>query len=367
MIEPDTPTLLFKRTVGRGQALEAVRAWWDDRLMARDLRDRARVIECRLKYYPFWRLTACVKGRVEGYRIESNDVTSWEVPTKAALDRDFVWTRAASDTSALGVSYLRNLDGETVLSDAFIGQVTVPEEEGIAEGRRAMERGAQRHSGVPHVTGHKIFLWHPQSTLLIYPFWVVRYLYADRTYFATVDGVTGDLVAGRAPGNLFRRIFAFVAATAASILTVVVWVVVLERSVFRDAGPVSDLDIFLLVLAMPMITLYGWGMVIDAFTFSCHGAKITAGDVHGGYRHSQDNLPSEQMITLTAGIVLGFLFMVGGGLVFYHWRMWPGLVAAVAGLVVHILSCTCWYNPAWETEGRRRARNTRPMQREEEW
>ncbi|QSZ66166.1 hypothetical protein RJ40_00955 [Methanofollis aquaemaris] len=366
MVEPDTQTLLFTCTVTRRQALDAVRVWWGGRLMAGDLRDQARVIECRLKYFPFWRLSACLKGRVEGYRIEYDENSHEKIPMKTTFDRDFVWTGAACDTSALGVLYLRNLFGETVPSDVFTGQVTVPQDEGIAEGKRALKYGAQKHSGIPHITGHKLFLWHPESTLLIYPFWMVRYAYADRTYFATVDGVTGSVVAGRAPGDRFRRIFAFVAATAVSILTAVVWVVVLERSIFRDAGSVSDLDMFLLILAMPMIMLYGWAPVLDAFAFSRHGAEISAGDVYGGYRDSPESLPPENN-TATAGVVLGFLFMVGGGLAFYHWRMWPALVAAVAGLVAYVISCTSWYNPAWDKEARRRARNTRPMQREKEW
>ncbi|MBP2145390.1 uncharacterized membrane protein (UPF0136 family) [Methanofollis sp. W23] len=366
MIEPDTRALLFTRRTTRSQALDAVRAWWGGRLMAGDLRDQAEVIECRLKYVPFWRLTARVKGRVEGYRMEYDEYLREKIPMKTTFDRDFVWTGAACDTSALGIFYLRNLFGETVPSGLFTGQVTVSQDEGIAEGKRALKYGAQRYSGIPHVTGHRIFLWHPEIALLIYPFWTVRYLYAGRPYFAAVDGVTGTLVAGRAPGNLFWRIVAFVTATGVSVLAVAAWVVFLERSIFRDGGPVSDSDLGLLILLLPMVMLCGWGLVLDAFAFSRHGAEITAGDLYGGYRRHPETPPPEQT-TLTAGVVLGFLFMILGVLLFSHWGMWQGLVVAVAGGTGYLIACTSRYNPAWETAGRREGRDTSPLQREEEW
>ncbi|MDD4256057.1 MAG: hypothetical protein PHP59_11875 [Methanofollis sp.] len=366
MIEPDTRTLLFTRRVARSEALDTVLAWWGGMLMAGDLEDRARVIECRLKYVPFWRLTACVRGHVEGYRIEYDENLRRKIPLEVALDRNFVWTCAACDTSALGVPYLRNLVGETVPSDIFTGQVTVPEADGVAAGKRAVERGALRDSGIPHITGHRVYLWHPESTLLVYPFWLVRYLYADRTYFATVDGVTGDLVAGRAPGSLFWRVCAFVAATAVSIFAVVVLVVLLSRLFFHDPGTASDVDLFLLLIFMPLVMLHGWGLVLEAFAFARHGAEISTGDVRGGYGHPPEYRPAERD-NLAAAIFLEYLFMVTGGLVFYYGGMWAGLVVAAAGCIAYILSCTSWYNPAWETEGRRRGRDTCPVEGREEW
>ena len=39
------------------------------------------------------------------------------------------------------------------------------------------------------------------SLWFYYPFWIVRYAYEGRTYFATVDGITARVVSGRAPGD----------------------------------------------------------------------------------------------------------------------------------------------------------------------
>jgi hypothetical protein len=43
--------------------------------------------------------------------------------------------------------------------------------------------------------------------MIYYPVWVVRYSYHDRMYMDTVDGVTGQVLSGRAPGDpLFQSL-----------------------------------------------------------------------------------------------------------------------------------------------------------------
>ena len=43
-------------------------------------------------------------------------------------------------------------------------------------------------------------------SMIYYPVWVVRYTYQDRMYMATVDGVTGRMLSGRAPGTLYQSL-----------------------------------------------------------------------------------------------------------------------------------------------------------------
>jgi len=47
----------------------------------------------------------------------------------------------------------------------------------------------------------EVFVDPKAFELIFYPFWVVRYNYSDRDYFAVADGVTGDILSGRAPGD----------------------------------------------------------------------------------------------------------------------------------------------------------------------
>jgi hypothetical protein len=66
---------------------------------------------------------------------------------------------------------------------------------------------ARRSSGVPHITFERIYAIPRRMSVLYYPIWVVRYSYRERMYVVTVDGVTGQVLSGRAPGDpLFQSL-----------------------------------------------------------------------------------------------------------------------------------------------------------------
>lgn len=365
-----TQTLLFTQKVTRDQALEAVRAWWSGVLMAWDLTDRAGVTDTRLRYFPFWKLSAHITGMVKGHRTESREDSEIEVPMEESIDDDFVWTETACDASEIGVYYLHNLGGETRVYDitAFTGHVsesTVPQADAISDGIVALEYGVLKRSAIPTITAHEVHLSACEIALLIYPFWVVRYDYAGRTYFATVDGVTGDLIAGRAPGSLCWRVVAFVTATAVTLLAVPVWIYLMEAVFLGSAGYFSGLfgDVLWFALVLAVLMVIGWGLVLDAFALARYGAEISAGDLHGGYRfrYTAEHPPFENARAI-GGVLLGFGLMIVGGYVYFNEGRWPGLVVAAAGLVVYMLSCVSVYNPAWELVGRRWAKDTRPAE-----
>ncbi|QYZ78038.1 hypothetical protein E2N92_00625 [Methanofollis formosanus] len=372
-IEREARPVLFTSRITRDQALDIVQTWWEDPLVAGDLATKAQTIECRLNYLPFWKLTAHVAGHVTG-----DDNSEDKVPMDVALDNDFVWTGAAGDTGGLGIYYLRNLIGETVSSDACtarVAETTVPPAEGFAEGLRALRYGALRYSGVPHVTADEVRLRPLEGGLVVYPFWIVRYAYAGRNYFATVDGVTGDLVSGRAPGTIFRRAFAFVKAMAATVLAVLVGILCLELLFNPDIpDPEGSLAICVIYIIFA-IFVFSFGIIPlliificvqiarDDFAFSRYGAEITYGEVNGGYRSSSKHLPSENTVKIAA-IILGFCSMVIGGFVLYHWGKWQALVAAVAGLVAYIIACISLHNPTWGTASRRWVHEDYPVEEE---
>jgi hypothetical protein len=48
------------------------------------------------------------------------------------------------------------------------------------------------------MTGHR-------SCLIYYPLWIIDFAYADRSYKAVVDGISGQIIRGRFPGRSFDR------------------------------------------------------------------------------------------------------------------------------------------------------------------
>lgn len=366
-----TQTLLFTQRVARDQVLETVRAWWSGVLMAWDLTDRAQVTDIRLRYFPFWKLSTHITGSVKGHRTESHEDSEIEVPMEESVDDDFVWTEAACDASEIGVYYLHNLGGETRVYDitTFTGHVsesTVPQVDAISDGIAALEYGVLKRSAIPTITAHEVHFSACEIALLIYPFWTVRYDYAGRTYFVTVDGVTGALVAGRAPGSLCWRVAAFVTATAVTLLAVPVWIYLMEAVLLGSSGYFSGLfgDAWWFALVLALLMIVGWGLVLDGFALARYGAEVSAGDLHGGYRfrYTSEHPPFKNTRAI-GGVLLGFGLMVLGGYGYFNEGRWLGLVVAAAGLVVYMLSCVSVYNPAWELVGRIWARDTRTAEK----
>jgi len=51
--------------------------------------------------------------------------------------------------------------------------------------------------------------------MVYYPIWVVRYRYKGRGYFLTVDGITGQALSGRAPGDPLYQALALAGGASA--------------------------------------------------------------------------------------------------------------------------------------------------------
>jgi len=60
----------------------------------------------------------------------------------------------------------------------------------------------------------KFHLLRQRLSLVYYPLWVARYEYKKRNYQVVVDGVNGDVLYGKAPGNILYRAAALVLGMA---------------------------------------------------------------------------------------------------------------------------------------------------------
>lgn len=174
--------------------------------------------ECRLAYVPFWKFKAFVTGRVDGYVDEGGEV-AYMVPASRPLFKTYTWTRLAGDGGNTGVRYLRNLEYEEEPYDASFGpalRVTVSQDEAVARGSKRMKKLAVRllkDEGLYGAKISKINVRPLEVALVYYPLWIVRYSCWRFVFKATVDGVTGELLAGRRIDDLLatlKYLFAFI-------------------------------------------------------------------------------------------------------------------------------------------------------------
>jgi hypothetical protein len=208
-------TVAFKNKMDPQRVMQAAESWWRKGWKARDLKKFGKVTELYPIYLPFWSTTTKVAGWVCGYEerrhSDSKGNTRTErVPKEVMVLQDVHYSQIACDPGDLGIHSLRNFSGERTLEDfnmipTFETTSSVDDAVKLAEAEAVAN--ARRSSGVPHITFERIYAIPRKMSVLYYPIWVVRYSYRDRMYVVTVDGVTGQVLSGRAPGDpLFQSL-----------------------------------------------------------------------------------------------------------------------------------------------------------------
>jgi len=266
--------IMLKNNLDAKKAEAVARGWMSGGLRARDLRARAEITECYPIYVPFWKLHARAAGWVCGYREEQHDKRTERIPMERIVLREFDWNGAACDVGDIGIEHLSNLDGEALLHDEGsipTFEVTTSPNDAAANGSNGIRNAAISSAGVPHITFTSMHVFPKGLTLLYYPVWMLRYKYSGRMYFVTVDGVTGKVLSGRAPGDSLKRSIAMTAGMLIGGLGSALGLRVLA-TVSGDAAMAG-----LVIIAVCLCIAGG------AFSFFRHGSEVTTGDVKGGY------------------------------------------------------------------------------------
>lgn len=266
--------IMLKNKLDASKAESTARNWMSGGLKARDLKAKAEVTECYPLYVPFWKLHARAAGWVCGYREERHDKRTERIPMEKIVLREFDWNGAACDIGDIGIEHLSNLDGEALLHDEGsipTFEVTNSPTDAKSMGIEGIRRAAVSSAGVEHHTFVNMHVFPKGLTLLYYPIWIVRYKYAGRMYFVTLDGVTGKALSGRAPGDTLMRSLAITAGmfiggfgTAAGL-----------RFLISVSGDSAGFGLVIIGASLAAAGL--------AFMFFRHGSEVTTGGVKGGF------------------------------------------------------------------------------------
>lgn len=208
-------TIAFKNKIARESVMSATANWWRRGFKARDLPKVGKVIEAYPIYLPFWRTTTRVAGWICGYeerrRTDSKgNVTTERIPKEVMVLQDYAFSEVACDPGDLGIRTLKNLVGESSFADFEMiptFEATTSKDDAVVHAKTDAVARARSGARVPHVTFEKLHVFPKALTMIYYPVWVARYNYRDRMYMDTVDGVTGQVLSGRAPGDsLFQSL-----------------------------------------------------------------------------------------------------------------------------------------------------------------
>jgi len=281
-------TIAFKNKMTPGTVMAAAEAWWRKGFKARDLKRVGKVTEVYPIYIPFWHTDAKVVGWVCGYEERhrtgsKGEVYTEKIPRETMVFDDYHYSAIACDPGDLGIRSLRNESGEKVLEDfemiptfettsSVDDAIKLAENEAIAWGRNKAR--------VPHITFERLHAFPKSMSIIYYPIWVVRYSYRERMYLITVDGITGQVLSGRAPGD---PLFQSLAVTLGSAL----------------GGIVAGGGLLLSVAAETEVAIVGLvvGGVIFylAYRFFRHGSEIVEGEFEGKRGLQKDQSPVQMV------------------------------------------------------------------------
>ena len=264
--------------------------------VARDCARLAQVTEVFLVHLPFWgvwgRGVAYAFGQVQ---VGSGDNRRWEPREKKAV-RELTWNAPACEVGEFGVRQV-SLEGvplEPFNPDALhrSGMVFEPvgsEENALEAARASFDQTIRGQVSMGRTSQIFTRLVRARLGLVYYPLWVLRYQYRARAFQVVVDGVTGQVLYGKAPGSVGYRAGVLIGGMAAgAVMTVDVPVVALAAT----AGTDED---FPIVIALGAFVL-GLGIMFGAYR------TFRYGEHYEYHRFGKSKSGSEGVITQMAGV-----------------------------------------------------------------
>ncbi len=198
--------------VKREQALDALQKFLNNFAIAFDAKSKAQVSEVFIAHLPFWTLWGRALGWAFGEKEVGDSKNRRMEPREVKIMQEMVWTGAACDVGEFGVDQvmLSNQPLEPFNSEALHANGMVFEPVGsLTEARQMAERDFEQRmrsaAGLDKLSQLFTRFVNERFGLVYYPLWVVRYLYRGRAFQVVVDGFSGKVLYGKAPGNVFYR------------------------------------------------------------------------------------------------------------------------------------------------------------------
>lgn len=199
-------------------AVKAVRDWWINGLIAYDVSRKSQITESYLIHVPFWKLRVMVTGWLCG-QSNNDSINGKFVAVEKMVLEEREWNEIACDTGGIGALRLDDCKGDAVPYESGlfpVFDVTTSRTDAEARGLACIEEAAARDTGVKGVTFKRIDVIPRDLSIVFYPVWMVNYTYQDRMYSASIDGISGAVLYGRAPGSMMTRSFALAAGMGAA-------------------------------------------------------------------------------------------------------------------------------------------------------
>jgi hypothetical protein len=180
--------------------------------IARDASRKAQVSEVFLAYLPFWVVWERMAGWAFGQvRVGSGDHAHHE-PREIKIVEENTWDGAACDTGEFGVNEvplttqaLEPFNPDKLHASGMVFEPVNSFSDAKAAAQASTEAKVRSKANLDRISQLFVRSFRQRFGLVYYPLWIIRYLYRGRAFQVVVDGYTGQVLYGKAPGNTLYR------------------------------------------------------------------------------------------------------------------------------------------------------------------
>jgi hypothetical protein len=197
----------------RERAMQALRGFLGGHsAIAADAARNATLQETFLAHLPFWASWARVLGWVFGQeRVRRGEHTHYK-PREIKFDQDVSWNGAACDVGEFGVGSipltgrpLQPADHDALHSSGMVFEPVGSASDAVDAAVREFNTRVGKAGGLDRVNQVFVRFINQRFGIVYYPLWVLRYAYRGRAFQVVVDGYSGEVLYGKAPGNTLYR------------------------------------------------------------------------------------------------------------------------------------------------------------------
>jgi hypothetical protein len=199
-----------------------------NRAIARQAAKKSRIVEAIVVYLPFWAIWTRVFGWVFGEKkVGSGDDARYE-PREVKTSEEMSWNAAAADVAEFGVDFveldahdLDPFDADDLHTSGMVFEPMGSWSEAKKESERYLEQQVSDLANLDRISQVFTRFLHNRVGLVYFPLWLLRYRFRNRTYQVVVDGSTGKVLYGKAPGDTLYRAAVLVGGMALGALLAV--------------------------------------------------------------------------------------------------------------------------------------------------
>lgn len=181
----------------------------------------AQVSEMFLMHLPFWGAWGRAVGWVFGEKRRSSGKNTYYDPKEVRIVEEMSWNGAACEVGEFGVTRI-NLGGrplqpfnpDELHRTGMVFEPSGSAAEALERARRIFDNIARQKANLDRISQTVVHIIRPRLGLVYYPLWVIRYLFRGRVFQVVVDGFSGEVLYGKAPGSVLYRAAAMVGGMA---------------------------------------------------------------------------------------------------------------------------------------------------------